>query len=111
MPDDSEDIWRLFTGVGDSFFGESDSNDPIERLGNMPDPSQYLENAEIAALVESKIDEMPQDWRRSFRLHFSDGFEVPAISRMLSLSEEQVEFRLRGAAEFLRDHLDDLRPV
>ncbi|MEE9394352.1 MAG: HPF/RaiA family ribosome-associated protein [Planctomycetota bacterium] len=58
-------------------------------------------------LLGARLAELPRDWRRCFRLHYVEDLDVESIERILELSREQVEFRLRGASEFLRDHLEE----
>ena len=63
----------------------------------------------MRAVVERHLAALPRDWRRAFRLHYVQGLDHAEIAEILDLHEEQVTFRLRGAAEFMRDHLEELR--
>ncbi|MEZ6197226.1 MAG: HPF/RaiA family ribosome-associated protein [Planctomycetota bacterium] len=65
--------------------------------------------AALRRRLSGALSELPRDWRRCFRLHYVEGFDLVTIERMLELSEDQVRFRLRGAAEFLRDHVEEGR--
>lgn len=91
--------WRVF---------EDEPVDP-ESDAAATEAAQMLGTDQLRAVVEEMLAALPRDWRRAFRMHYVDGLDTPEIAELLDLDVEQTSFRLRGAAEFLRDHLEELR--
>ncbi|MFT7619432.1 MAG: DNA-directed RNA polymerase specialized sigma24 family protein, partial [Planctomycetota bacterium] len=71
--------------------------------------ASMLSTEQLKPVVESKLSELPRDWRRAFRMHYVEGFDAQEIGELLDLDDQQVMFRLRSAAEFLRDHISEFR--
>lgn len=71
--------------------------------------ASMLSTEELKPVVEGKLSQLPRDWRRAFRMHYVEGLDTKEIGELLDLDEQQVMFRLRSAAEFLRDHISEIR--
>lgn len=99
---------RASAGVSDAWKVFADEVDP-ESDAAATEAAQMLGTEQLRAVVEEMLAALPRDWRRAFRMHYVDGLDTPEIAELLDLDVEQANFRLRGAAEFLRDHLEELR--
>ncbi len=71
--------------------------------------ASMLGTEQLKPIVEDKLSQLPRDWRRAFRMHYVEGLSSEEIGELLDLDEQQVMFRLRCAAEFLRDHIEEIR--
>ena len=86
-----------------------EDDDDVDERAAAAEAASMLGTEQMRQIVEEKLAVLPRDWRRAFRMHYVDGLDLAEIGDLLDLQEDQVRFRLRGAAEFLRDHLDELR--
>jgi DNA-directed RNA polymerase specialized sigma24 family protein len=69
------------------------------------DPAADVEEADLKQRVSELLSELPQIWRRSFLLHFVEGFDYTEIAQIQSLTEDQVRFNIQSAELFLHERL------
>lgn len=82
------------------------SNEELEeQVDDAPDPSELLGDRELAALVRSVVEELPDAEKALIRLRYLDGLTLAEISRQLSISMEQTKYRLRRALAEMRGAL------
>ena len=95
LANDSTTSWNIFSDLATD-----------EEVGV---PEGFPDREQVRDVVERRLSDLPRDWRRAFRLHFVDGLSAEEIAELVDLTPEQVGFRLRGASEFVRDHVEELR--
>jgi RNA polymerase sigma-70 factor, ECF subfamily len=69
------------------------------------DPEREAHQAELRALLESAIDELPEAYRTVFVLREVEGLSTATTADCLGVSEEVVKTRLSRARVRLRDGL------
>jgi RNA polymerase sigma-70 factor, ECF subfamily len=69
------------------------------------DPEREAHNAELRALLERAIDELPESYRTVFVLREVEGLSTATTAECLGVSEEVVKTRLSRARARLRDGL------
>jgi RNA polymerase sigma-70 factor, ECF subfamily len=65
-------------------------------------PDEAMQRAELRALLERKVADLPQRLRDVFVLRYVDGLSVRETGRMLRLSDAAVKTRLHRACQALR---------
>lgn len=68
-------------------------------------PGIILENKERAALLHSKIDELPENQRIAFTLHKFEGLSYAEIANVMNLSLASVESLMHRAKQNLKEKL------
>lgn len=68
-------------------------------------PEQRLENAELGALTEAAIDDLPQDFRVVFMLRAVEQLSVADVAQVLEIPEDTVKTRYFRARERLKRSL------
>ncbi len=82
------------------------SNEELdEQVDEAPEPSETLGDRELASLVRSVVEELPDEEKTLIRMRFLEGLTLAEISRQLSISLEQTKYRLRKALTDLRGAL------
>ena len=72
------------------------------------DPAETAERHELEERVRRVLGELPRSWRRSFVLHFVEGFDFQEVAQIQNLTEEQVRFQVQSAELFVRERLGEL---
>jgi RNA polymerase sigma factor (sigma-70 family) len=80
---------------------------PLDRMaaGAAASPARDLEAEELKGSLTAALGALPPEWRRTFTLHFVDGFGPPEIAEVLGTSEDQVISDIETTLEFLRARL------
>lgn len=68
-------------------------------------PEQRLENAELGAITEAAIDDLPQDFRIVFMLRAVEQLSVADVAQVLEIPEDTVKTRYFRARERLKRSL------
>ena len=90
---------------------EDESRLDEQMAGNGPeDPAKAAERGELQQRVLKVLGELPRSWRRSFLLHFMEGFDFPEVALMQNLPEDQVRSQIESAELFVRERLAELAP-
>lgn len=69
------------------------------------DPAATAEDNDLRQRVAQLLAELPAIWRRSFLLHFVEGFDHQEIAQIQSLTEDQVRLSIHSAELFLHERL------
>ena len=65
-----------------------------------------LEFDELYALIETKIDELPEKCRLIFKMSRNDQLQAKEISEQLNLSESTVQNQITKAKKILKEELN-----
>jgi ribosomal subunit interface protein len=79
--------------------------EPRILVGSVADPAATAEEHDLQDRVTRLLADLPALWRRSFLLHFVEGFDHQEIAQILSLSEDQVRFNIQSTELFLHERL------
>jgi len=72
------------------------------------DPALAAENHDLKDRVMRVMSELPISWRRSFMLHFVEGFDFQEIAQLHNVNDDQIRFQIQSAELFLRERLAEL---
>lgn len=80
---------------------------PVDQEGGMPatSPEERAHDRQIAALLESAIDGLPDLYRTAFMLREIEGLSTAEAAEVLEVSEEVVKTRLHRARRLVRESL------
>ena len=82
------------------------SNEELEeQVDEAPEPFETLGDREMAALVRTVVEELPDDEKAMIRLRYLDGLTLAEIARVSDISLEQTKYRLRRALAEMRSSL------
>lgn len=70
-----------------------------------------LHNSEISYLINSKVEQLPQQLRMAFVLKYYQGLKIKEISSMMNCSEGTIKSYLFTASKKLRDKLKPILEV
>ena len=87
--------------LSDSWSGES------EVAVSSPTPEEVTARRELAALLETAIDELPEGYRSVLMLRDVEGLSTSETAEVLEVSDDVVKTRLHRARATLRDWLYD----
>jgi RNA polymerase sigma-70 factor (ECF subfamily) len=82
----------------------SDSDEHLS-IGDYDHPGVILENKERAAILKSKIDELPENQRIAFTLHKFESLSYAEIANVMQLSLSSVESLMHRAKKNLQNKL------
>ncbi len=90
-----------------------DGEDPADQEDGMtllqrsePSPEQQAYGRELARLMETTIDELPDLYRTVFMLREVERMSTTEAAEVLSVSEDVVKKRLHRAKAFIRERMD-----
>ncbi|MDF2476290.1 MAG: hypothetical protein K0S24_1773 [Sphingobacterium sp.] len=66
---------------------------------------EFIESKDLNSYLESTIQKLPERCRQVYQMSRGEGFTIPQIASLLSLSEKTVEAHLTKALRFLRSNL------
>lgn len=69
------------------------------------DPERHVQNREVATLIETSLDELPEIYRTVFVLREVEGLSTADAATALSVTEDVVKTRLRRAKLLLQESL------
>ena len=72
------------------------------------DPAEAAERHDLEERVVKVMSELPTSWRRSFMLHFMEGFDFQEIAQIQNVTNDQIRFQVQSAELFLRERLAEL---
>jgi RNA polymerase sigma-70 factor (ECF subfamily) len=72
-----------------------------------PDPERQAFGRELAALVESAVDNLADGYREVFMLREIEGFSTAEVAQILDVSEDVVKTRLSRARHAIQENLLD----
>ena len=75
---------------------------PVGGSGSLPHPEDELEKSELRGFVQSAVDALPEDARRTFLLREVDGLSYAEIAKSLRIPKGTVMSRLHYARRRLR---------
>lgn len=70
-----------------------------------PDPEDQVSRRELARLLESAVDRLPENYRVVFALRELEGLDGNEVADTLGITAESVRVRLHRARAMLRDEL------
>ena len=95
----------LIRAVGRTNHG-GEELDPLARIADeVVEPDAGLHRAEVAALIEEVLSEIPEDQRMTFVLHHYSDLPLAEVAEVMESSEATTKSRLRLAREKLADKL------
>lgn len=85
-----------------------DDNDALSRLaGQVIPPDEIANHREISRIVDSLLEQIPEDQRLTFVLHHYSGLTLSEVADVMETSLPTSKSRLRLAREKLREKLLD----
>ncbi len=80
---------------------------PMDRMtaGAGACPERVAENEELRREIYEALAGLPRDWRRTFSLHFLEGFNPGEVAELLKTSEDQVLQDIESSLAFMRAKL------
>ncbi len=80
---------------------------PMDRLaaGAGACPERVAENEELRREIYEALAGLPREWRRTFSLHFLEGFNPGEVAELLKSSEDQVLQDIESSLAFMRAKL------
>ena len=95
----------LVRGVGTSHKG-GDEFDPLTRVAaDFTPPEAGIQREEMATLIASLLEEIPEDQRMTFVLHHYNDLPLAEVAQTMDTSEATSKSRLRLAREKLAEKL------
>ena len=85
--------------------GERDLEGAIPMASAERSPEEHASGRELAAMLESAIDELPEAYRTVYMLREVQQLPVAETAECLALSEDNVKVRLHRAKAMLKDAL------
>lgn len=83
-----------------------DETDILQNVaGEVLTAEQHVNHGELAALVDTLLDDLPEEQRLTFTLHHFGGLSLPEVAEVLDTSVPTTKSRLRLAREKLSDRL------
>jgi len=80
---------------------------PLDRMsaGARGCPERVAQNEELRREIYEALAGLPRDWRRTFSLHFLEGFNPGEVAELIKSSEDQVVQDIESSLAFMRAKL------